>query len=142
MVSVDYLQIINLAEEKRQGDRNRDIFLLLRGTVSVTMPLGIHRRERRLNSISAGVTFGEIALLDGKPRSVDVVAVSETEVYRLPYAKFIELQQSAPTVANKLVLNMALNLSTRLRLNTEEIKVLAENESPSAPSSASTGKSF
>jgi CRP-like cAMP-binding protein len=88
------------------------------------------------------VTFGEIALLDGKPRSVDVVAVSETEVYRLPYAKFFELQQSAPTFANKLILNMALNLSTRLRLNTEEIKVLAENESPSAPSSASTGKSF
>jgi hypothetical protein len=37
------------------------------------------------------------------------------------------LQQSEPNVANKLILNMALNLSTRLRLNTEEIKVLVEN---------------
>jgi hypothetical protein len=28
---------------------------------------------------------------------------------------------------NTLILNMALNLSTRLRLNTEEIRVLVEN---------------
>jgi hypothetical protein len=37
------------------------------------------------------------------------------------------LRQSAPDVTNRLILNMALNLSTRLRLNTEEIRVLVEN---------------
>jgi CRP-like cAMP-binding protein len=48
-------------------------------------------------------------------------------IYRLPYDNFLNLQLSEPNVANKLMLNMALNLSTRLRLNTEEIKVLVEN---------------
>ena len=43
------------------------------------------------------------------------------------YDDFCELQKKEPSVANKLILNMALNLSTRLRMNTEEIKVLAEN---------------
>ena len=111
----------------REGDRDRDLFMLARGMVSVKMQLQSNRRERRLNSISAGVTFGEIALLDNKPRSADVVTESDVTIYRLTYDKFLDLQQSEPNVANKLILNMALNLSTRLRLNTEEIKVLVEN---------------
>lgn len=111
----------------REGDRDRDLFMLARGMVSVKMQLQNNRRERRLNSIIAGVTFGEIALLDNKPRSADVVTESDVTIYRLTYDKFLDLQQSEPNVANKLILNMALNLSTRLRLNTEEIKVLVEN---------------
>ena len=111
----------------REGDRDRDLFMLARGMVSVKMQLQNNRRERRLNSITAGVTFGEIALLDNKPRSADVVTESDVTIYRLTYDKFLDLQQSEPNVANKLIMNMALNLSTRLRLNTEEIKVLVEN---------------
>jgi SulP family sulfate permease len=111
----------------REGDRDRDLFMLARGMVSVKMQLQNNRRERRLNSITAGVTFGEIALLDNKPRSADVVTESDVTIYRLTYGNFLDLQQSEPNVANKLILNMALNLSTRLRLNTEEIKVLVEN---------------
>jgi SulP family sulfate permease len=111
----------------REGDRDRDLFMLARGMVSVKTRLQNNRRERRLNSITAGVTFGEIALLDNKPRSADVVTESDVTIYRLTYDKFLDLQQSEPNAANKLILNMALSLSTRLRLNTEEIKVLVEN---------------
>jgi CRP-like cAMP-binding protein len=111
----------------REGDRDRDLFMLVRGTVSVKVKLQSNRRERRLNSINAGVTFGEIALLDNKPRSANVIVEGDAMIYRLAYDKFLDLQQSEPNVANKLILNMALNLSTRLRLNTEEIKVLVEN---------------
>jgi CRP-like cAMP-binding protein len=73
------------------------------------------------------VTFGEIALLDNKPRSASVVAEGDVTIYRLQHGKFLDLRQSAPDVTNRLILNMALNLSTRLRLNTEEIRVLVEN---------------
>jgi len=70
---------------------------------------------------------GEIALLDNEPRSANVVAVGEVTLFRLTYDNFLDLQEKKPNVANKLILNMALNLSTRLRLSTEEINVLAEN---------------
>jgi CRP-like cAMP-binding protein len=95
--------------------------------VSVKVRLENSRHYRRLNSIKAGVTFGEIALLDNKPRSADVVAEGNVRLYRLPYEKFLDLRRSAPDVTNRLILNMALNLSTRLRLNTEEIRLLVEN---------------
>ncbi len=87
----------------------------------------ISLREHRLYAISAGVTFGEIALFDEKPRSVNVVAKGNVTIYRLTYDDFCDLQTKEPSVANKLILNMALNLSTRLRMNKEEIRVLAEN---------------
>jgi anti-anti-sigma regulatory factor len=109
----------------REGDR--DLFMLVSGMVSVKVRLENSRHYRRLNSIKAGVTFGEIALLDNKPRSADVVAEGNVTLYRLPYEKFLDLRRSAPDVTNRLILNMALNLSTRLRLNTEEIRLLVEN---------------
>ena len=111
----------------RKNDLDRDLFLLIRGMVNVTLKLNNHQREIRLNTLSSGNTFGEIALLDNEPRSANVVAVGEVTLFRLTYDNFLDLQEKKPNVANKLILNMALNLSTRLRLSTEEINVLVEN---------------
>ena len=111
----------------RKNDLDRDLFLLIRGMVNITLKLNNHQREIRLNTLSSGNTFGEIALLDNEPRSANVVAVGEVTLFRLTYDNFLDLQEKKPNVANKLILNMALNLSTRLRLSTEEINVLAEN---------------
>ena len=111
----------------RKSDLDRDLFLLVRGMVNVTLQLKNDQREIRLNTLSAGNTFGEIALLDNEPRSANVVAVGEVTLFRLTYDNFLDLQEKEPNVANKLILNMALNLSTRLRLSTEEINVLADN---------------
>jgi CRP-like cAMP-binding protein len=68
-----------------------------------------------------------MALPDNKPHSVNVVAEGEVAIYRMTYDSFIDPQRTATALTNKLILNMALSLSTRLRLNTEEIKALAEN---------------
>ena len=111
----------------RKNDLDRDLFLLIRGMVNITLKLNNHQREIRLNTLSSGNTFGEIALLDNEPRSANVVAVGEVTLFRLTYDNFLDLQEKKPNVANKLILNIALNLSTRLRLSTEEINVLAEN---------------
>jgi CRP-like cAMP-binding protein len=111
----------------RKNDLVRDLFLLMRGMVNVTLKLNNHQGKIRLNTLSSGNTFGEIALLDNEPRSANVVAVGEVTLFRLTYDNFLDLQEKKPNVANKLILNMALNLSTRLRLSTEEINVLADN---------------
>ncbi len=111
----------------KQGDRNRDLFLLTCGTVSAKLSIRNKGHGRRLNSINSGVSFGEIAMFDNKPRSVDVVADEDVKIYRLPYAQFRVLQEQEPLIANKLVMNMALILSTRLRSSTQEIAELLEN---------------
>jgi CRP/FNR family transcriptional regulator len=111
----------------RKNDLDRDLFLLIRGMVNIMLKLNNHQREIRLNTLSSGNTFGEIALLDNELRSANVVAVGEVTLFRWTYDNFLDLQEKKPNVANKLILNIALNLSTRLRLSTEEINVLAEN---------------
>jgi SulP family sulfate permease len=110
-----------------EGEQDRDLFLLVRGMVSTKLQLSGQGRVHRLNAISAGVTFGEMSMLDHKPRSASVIADGQVEVYRLAYADFLDLQKKESAVINKLILNLAHNLSIRLRLNAEEIKFLTEN---------------
>ena len=111
----------------RQGDHDRDLFLLISGIVSAKLHVKGKGHERRLSSINSGVCFGEIAMLDNKPRSVNVVADEDVKLYRLPYMNFQGLQKKEPAIANKLIMNIALILSERMRSSTEEIKVLSEN---------------
>jgi CRP-like cAMP-binding protein len=111
----------------REGDDDRDLFLLSYGMVSVSLQFQSKRGMRRLNAINPGVSFGEIAMLDHKPRSANILAEGDVKIFRLPYNNFIDLMEKEPAVANKLILNMALILSTRLRLSTEEIKALIDN---------------
>jgi len=48
---------------------------VMAGTVRVSLPSAKHR-EVILADLTAGELFGEIALLDGKPRSADVTALT------------------------------------------------------------------
>ena len=56
----------------KEGDTDRNLFLLAKGLVSVRIALSESDRTKRLITYSAGVTFGEMAFLDGSPRSADV----------------------------------------------------------------------
>jgi CRP-like cAMP-binding protein len=107
-----------------EGEKDRDLYLLTRGSVSVKMKLPLSDGERRLFSFSAGVIFGEMALLDGKPRSAWVVADEDAEVYRLSFDHFNRLFAQQPQVAAKLLKNIALVLSHRLRARSDELRIL------------------
>ena len=110
----------------KEGDVDRNLFFLTRGSVSVRIHLPESNRHKRLISYSAGVTFGEMAFLDGRPRSADVCADQDSETYLLSPETYTVLQQEQPEIAVKLVRNIALEMSERLRIRTSEIRVLEE----------------
>ncbi len=60
------------------GSEARELFFLARGHVSVWIPL-VGNSSKRVATLCAGMAFGEMALLDGAPRSANVVADSECE---------------------------------------------------------------
>src|ERR1051326_7164165 len=63
----------------QQGDEGSYLVAVLSGRIriSATSPEG---REVTLNMIDAGEVFGEIALLDGKPRSADATALEDSNL--------------------------------------------------------------
>ena len=65
-----------------RDDVDRDCFFILRGRLRVTAwsPAG---REVNFRELDAGQTFGELAAIDGLPRSASVTASTDTLVARL-----------------------------------------------------------
>ena len=116
------------AREKiiREGELADSLFLLAAGTVSVYLKLTNGAREKRLSSISPGLAFGELSLLDGRARSADVVADVPVVCYILSTQKLNSLSIEYPQIKHKLILNIAKELSTRLRRADAEIRTLAE----------------
>jgi CRP-like cAMP-binding protein len=69
------------------------------------------RGKPAARTLQAGDYFGEIALLDGGPRSATVVATSELQVMRVPREAFLELAEDEPA----LTANMLAQLGARVR---------------------------
>ena len=61
----------------RQGDPGDDLHVILEGRVRV------ERGGRALETLAEGEFFGEVAVLDGRPRSADVVAETAVRTLRL-----------------------------------------------------------
>jgi sulfate permease, SulP family len=99
----------------REGSRDRDLFLMARGTASVRVEVPGQGRQRRLASFSAGTVFGEVALLDQEPRSATVTADEEVVCYVLSEDAFHALVRDHHAIAIRLLTNLGRELSRRLR---------------------------
>jgi SulP family sulfate permease len=110
-----------------RGEANRDLFILTKGSVTVTIPLPHRQKSKRLFTLEAGVIFGEMALLDAQPRSADVWAEEDSQVFILTYPEFMALSREEPEVALKLVVNIAKVLSINVRLTSREVRILADS---------------
>jgi CRP/FNR family transcriptional regulator/CRP/FNR family cyclic AMP-dependent transcriptional regulator len=108
-------QIILLAEE--EGDT---MFVIRQGTVKVSV-ITDEGREIILDLLGTGDFFGEMALLDGYPRSATVTAMEATELVMLRRSDFLGLLHREPQIASKLL----VELTTRLRRADRKIETLA-----------------
>jgi len=88
----------------RVGDAGTSFFVLLDGTARVVPTSG---RVRRLG---AGDSFGEMALLDGAPRSADVVADGEVLTLTIGRSSFGKLLRQEPVLAQELLRTLAARL--------------------------------
>ena len=99
----------------KEGDTDRSLFMISKGTASVKVSLTGQAREKRLASFSPGAVFGEVALLDEEPRSATVTADEELVCYVLDDACFRALTRAHPSIAIQLLTNLSRELSRRLR---------------------------
>lgn len=82
--------------------------------------------RRRLSTIAAGSAFGELAIVDGKPRSTRISALEPTICHVLSPQAYADLQAEAPVACAELTLAIARSLSQRLRYSTADVAAFEE----------------
>jgi signal transduction histidine kinase len=100
----------------QQDDDADALYVLLEGSARVYMRHA-DGGETQLGEQQAGSYFGELALLDGQPRSAWVVTTSPVELFVLPRADFLELLPRAPRALEALV----AKLSEGVRQKSQEL---------------------
>jgi glutaminase len=107
------------------GDPADSLFFLASGQVSVTIDLA-GGGTRRLTTCTPGMIFGEMAILERRPRSAVVRADTPVECWELMIADFEHLTGTHPDLKVKLLENFARSLSIRVRRLTDEVRTLSE----------------
>lgn len=101
-------------------DPGTALFLIRSGRVKVSLA-NRDGKEIILRILSPGEFVGEMALLDGQPRSATVTAMENTEVSLLERSDFVRFIRQHPEAALKMLSVM----SWRIRRSNDQIGVLA-----------------
>ena len=90
------------------------MYVLLKGSVEVVIN-SFSDQVQSLGCMQEGSFFGEMSLLEGKPRTATIVADSEeTVVLEISEVDMPDLLQNAPTVAYRLLLTLNNRLNAML----------------------------
>jgi CRP-like cAMP-binding protein len=85
-----------------EGQAGTEVMVLVTGRVKITY-LTMDGREAVLDFRGPGELLGELAVVDGKPRSNSVEAIEDVEALAMTAADFKSLIASRPTLANQLL---------------------------------------
>lgn len=94
------------------GDPGDDLYVLTEGSINIVDG----NRGHRYVSVSPGMCFGEVALLDRGGRTAGAVADAPSVVHALSAQAFAALLRDEPALAAQVYRNLAIHLSGRLRV--------------------------
>jgi CRP/FNR family transcriptional regulator, cyclic AMP receptor protein len=100
-----------------RGDPGVSLVAVCSGTIRISSP-SPDGRSAIFNLVSEGAVIGEIALLDGLPRTADATAITDCEVMVIERRDFIPLIHQQPEIALRIV----ELLCARLRQTTEQLE--------------------
>jgi len=86
----------------RAGDPGLSMMIVIAGEVRVVLA-GVSGHEQIVSTLGPGSIFGEIALLDGKPRTADVVAATNGKVLTIERTAVLRLLEQHPEFGLRLI---------------------------------------
>ena len=120
VVTEDYDQGDVIIEE---GDSSDCLYFLARGQVSINLRVS-GSGYRRLAAQSSGSVFGELAMIDGSPRSASVVAEDKVTCFKLGFESLAAETHVRKSIRSKFMLALARDLAAKLRAANKEINAL------------------
>ncbi len=107
----------------REGDSESFMCLICEGQLQIARS----DCSTSLSVAGPGNTVGEMALIDGNPRSASALALTEVLLYVMTRSNFFRLAEDHPRTWGKLLFKIACLMSNRLRLTNQ---ALAEHLAP------------
>ena len=106
----------------RQGEQGLAAYVVQSGTVEIFLSEGT--RSTMLRHFKGGEVFGELALIDGAPRSAAARALTPCELLCLDKGVFDELRAQLRPAAFHVLRHLSNNLCVRIREANEQIEDL------------------
>jgi CRP-like cAMP-binding protein len=107
-----------------EGHTQDALFMVISGTFHVqTVVTG---RPVLLGTLKTGDTVGEINMFDPGNASASVVSKSFSEIWRIDRARLEQYLEAHPRTAARLLVNVATQLSKRLRKTNEKVAMARE----------------
>ncbi len=118
------------AEVIREGEGGDFMLMVLEGCVEV------HKRDRwntpqLLASVDPGRTLGEMSMIDGQPRFATCLAVEATTIAVLDRESLARIIVEQPLLGAKVLMELVLMLSQRLRATSERLLGLIDDQTHS-----------
>ncbi|MBV9463474.1 MAG: cyclic nucleotide-binding domain-containing protein [Verrucomicrobiae bacterium] len=96
-----------------QGEEGLGFYVVRSGQIRISR---LHEgRQKEVAVVTRGGFFGELALLDGAPRSAQAQAVEKTELIGFFRPDLIQLFETNPAIAAKVSFELAKWIGRRLR---------------------------
>ncbi len=108
---------------QESGEQIGRMYLLLEGAVKVALPSAGGEHDVVLNVLTEGAIFGELAMLDGTPRSANVIALTDSTVASIHRSDFFQLAQKHPAMLEKIIKFLCAEVR-RLSLRFEQVSSL------------------
>jgi CRP/FNR family transcriptional regulator, cyclic AMP receptor protein len=99
--------------------------LVLHGEAVVVNSAGGTDEPVLLDQLGCGAVFGELGILDGKPRSATVTAVTDMDIAVLDRPGLSRLIETVPSVACSLLAAIVSRVAERLRATNVKVQTLS-----------------
>jgi len=103
-----------------EGSTETSMLLIVSGQIEV-LKADSGNRRKVVSTLGPGKTIGEMALIDGQPRSASARAGADTVVLRMTPKNFQRMQEEVPKLAIRVVLKIARLMSGHLRQTTSRL---------------------
>ena len=102
-----------------EGTPSKSLFIVVEGEVGIVAD---DEGEQVLATVGPGEVFGELALVDGLPRSAGATCIRDSHLLVIEASDFHQLMERRPEIGKTVLANMCRTLSRRLRAADEALE--------------------
>lgn len=121
----------------QQGQSNNSVHFIVEGEVAIVRQAETSKKQSRIiTTLRKGDSFGEMELIDIQSCAASVISLTETHIITLSNKDLYQISLQNLKTYTMLILNLARDISRRLR-SADEMLALVKNRSTLGPASSS-----